>query len=682
MDRRDQVLQQYEKWNRWVMKTLWIVVVIGLVASAPLIASRVEMERSSNQVDIVFDYRDLLEISEYKANPQEFIEQQLLEMQEAGITGLAVYESTLDELEMSGSIKLFSAEEAALLNGDEDMQRSNRTYLLFSDTQTAALLEPIIREGFALYDIDSRPWSYNGNNGLSVGAGSEEAKVIPLDPDPVQLALLHNYGFRISARLSDARPYDHDRVDALLDRLTDAGVVSIIFAGKAVTGFSEDSNKLALTSMAELLEKHDLRFAVIEIIPAKQQKGLSKLGFLSDYRAVRLHSILEEEAVTAAPILADRFVLAVKDRNFRMIYLNARMKVDKEQGTISVPLANIYDSLKDPEFGAIQRIKDLGYSIGKPEPFKQVASAWDQIFKAIVCLGAIALITRMSGYFFPRLTLLILLAGLGFTAALYVLNSTLAIQALALLAAVSAPTAAMIQAISRVAGCHGVQVTSVRLFGWSLWIFFRTIALSLIGAVFTVALLNHISYILVLNQFRGVSVLHAMPIVLVALYVLFFHRSVSLGETIGRIKHLLLLNIRVLWVILAAFAGFVLYYYMTRTGNQGSVSSYEKMFRALLENTLGARPRTKELLTHPLMIIGLYLYVRYRKPAILTFLVIGTMGQLSVVDTFAHLHTPLEISMLRVIYGVVISSCIALVYVAAWELLVRSWRRWQKVFQE
>ena len=55
--------------------------------------------------------------------------------------------------------------------------------------------------------------------------------MIPLDPDPVQLALLQEYGFRISVRLSDARPYDQARMDALFGRLTNQGVSSIIFAG-------------------------------------------------------------------------------------------------------------------------------------------------------------------------------------------------------------------------------------------------------------------------------------------------------------------------------------------------------------------------------------------------------------------------------------------------------------------
>jgi hypothetical protein len=675
--------QQYHKWNQWLSKFLWIVIAVGVIASAPLIAGRAEMEQSSNLVDFVFDYRDLIDISTYKADPQSYIKEQLQAMKEAGVTGLAVYESTLSELENSGSIKLYSAEDAALLNGDEDLQKSNYTYLLFSDTQTAATLEPIIRSGFALYDIETMPWSYEGNLGLGIAVGALEATVTPLDPDPVQLALLQEYGFRISVRLSDARPYDQERMDALFGRLTNQGVSSIIFAGSSVTGYAENTNKLALTGMAELIKKYKLEVAIIDLPLAKQQKGVAKLASLTGFQAVRLHSILEEEASKGAELLADRFVLAVKDRNFRMIYLNARMSVDKEQGTVKVPLANLYTSLNDPEFGAIERIQDLGYTMGQPEPFKQHTNTlWDKLCMALVCLGAIALISRMSRLFLPKLTILVFIAGIGFTALLYVMNSVLVVQALALLAAVSAPTIAVIGAIQLVErrGARQDQASGLANLGWSLIVFIRTILLSLIGAVYTVALLNHVTYILVLNQFRGVSVLHMLPILLVALYVVCFHRTSSFREVLLRCKHILTMNIRVFWVVLAAAAAVVLLYYMSRTGNQGTVSPLERMFRSLLENTLGARPRNKELITHPFIIIGLYLFLRYRKYGILTLFIAGTMGQLSVVDTFAHLHTPLDISLLRVVYGVVISCFIALVYVVVWGILVRSWRRWQHLF--
>src|SRR5690606_33956502 len=146
-----------------------------------------------------------------------------------------------------------------------------------------------------------------------VGVGKTHATMIPLDPDLLQISRLHELGFRVSARLSDLRPYDHDRMDTLLGNLKANGVDSIIFAGKQVTGFGSDASQLSLTSMAELLGKHDIQFAVIDQPMAKQEQGIGKLANLTDYRVVRLHSILEDEAVNNARVLADRYVLAVKD---------------------------------------------------------------------------------------------------------------------------------------------------------------------------------------------------------------------------------------------------------------------------------------------------------------------------------------------------------------------------------
>lgn len=671
--------QLYQKFNKLTLKLLWLLTAVGLIASMPLMMNRIEMESGANQVEFVFDYRDLLDISEYRASPDAYVREQLAKLKAAGVTAMAVYESTLDELELSGGIKLYSAEEASLLSGDDDEQLGNRTYVLFADTRAAAALEPLIIEGLGVFDVPVTDWSYNGKRGLMIGTSKLEAEMLPLDPDPLQLELLQEYGFRLSVRLSDARPYDHHRMDTLLAKLKEAGADTIIYAGKQVTGYASDRDQLALTSMAELLQKYGFRFAVIEQPLDKQQRGIGKLAELSGYQAVRLHSILEDEAFQDARTLADRYVLAVKDRNHRMIYLNARMRMDREQSQLATPLKNITDSLSDPNFGAIERLKQLGFEIGPPQPFKVVNPGWEPALKALVMLGAIALITRMVSYFLPAAAGFVASLGLIGTAGLYVLSPALCMQALALLASVSAPTAAVISGIrtARRRLEAGGGEGALRAFGYSIVLFVRTLLLSLVGAVYVIALLNHISYIYVIQQFRGVSVLHILPIGLVALYALFFYGSESFGQVVGRIRRFLFANIKVIWVVIGGITGVILMYYLSRTGNSGVVLPWDRAFRELLEQTLGVRPRTKELITLPLYILGIYWFVRYRwVPAALVLVTAGTMGMLSVVDTFAHLHTPLDISGLRVLFGACISAGLAFLYYAAWELLMRGWKRW------
>jgi hypothetical protein len=211
--------------------------------------------------------------------------------------------------------------------------------------------------------------------------------------------------------------------------------------------------------------------------------------------------------------------------------------------------------------------------------------------------------------------------------------------------------------------------------GYAIWLLLKTSAISVIGIFFIVGLLNQITYSLVLEQFRGVSLLHLLPIVAIAFYWLLFNDSLSHKDKLNKAKKLLASYISVLWIIGAAAIAAAGFYYLSRTGNEGQASAFEKLFRSFLENTLGIRPRTKEfLIAHPLFILGAYLAVKYRNAVLLVL--IGVIGQASIVDTFAHLHTPLLISSVRIVYGLAFGILIGIGYIAVWEIVIRSWRRW------
>ena len=97
-----------------------------------------------------------------------------------------------------------------------------------------------------------------------------------------------------------------------------------------------------------------------------------------------------------------------------------------------------------------------------------------------------------------------------------------------------------------------------------------------------------------------------------------------------------------------AVAGLV---YISRTGNESAfVSGFELQLRTALDQLLGVRPRTKEfLIGHPLMLVALYYGFRYRYGV--GILALGMIGQVSLVNTFAHIHTPIIISLIRTGYG-------------------------------
>ena len=117
--------------------------------------------------------------------------------------------------------------------------------------------------------------------------------------------------------------------------------------------------------------------------------------------------------------------------------------------------------------------------------------------------------------------------------------------------------------------------------------------------------------------------------------------------------------------------------YVARTGNEGmSVSGLELQFRSLLDQILGVRPRTKEfLLGHPALL--LLLIYGYRDNRFLPLLLLAAIGQASLVNTFAHIHTPLLISLLRACHGLWLGILLGLLVYALIKLATRWGRRFQ-----
>jgi hypothetical protein len=91
---------------------------------------------------------------------------------------------------------------------------------------------------------------------------------------------------------------------------------------------------------------------------------------------------------------------------------------------------------------------------------------------------------------------------------------------------------------------------------------------------------------------------------------------------------------------------------LLRSGNESplEVLSVETWFRDSLEQWFAVRPRTKELFGHPLFVIFL-LSLPWRSRISLLFGLAALLGQVSILNTFCHLHTPLAVTIERVLLG-------------------------------
>ncbi|ANF98508.1 DUF5693 family protein [Paenibacillus bovis] len=668
------MVQKWQRWNNASAKWLWILVILGMVASLPIAYNRIQTEATSKNVEFVFNYRNLITIASYQPHPQDYIQQQLQRLKDAGVGSAAVYQSSLSELQTSQRIHVYSSADVANLQNQVIPLNENFTYVQFTSEENAQMLKPVLERVFGSLGISVSPWSYQKLPGVVIQTSPDDAGLKPLDPDPITMKTLHDMGFQIVPRLNDALPYSHAMLSGLLDQFSAVGVKTILFDGSSVTGFNDDIEKKSITAFAQLLKEHHIAIAAIENLKAPQD-GFSKLAYLTDYNVVRLYSLSEGDSQLDPITVADRFVLASKDRNIRMMYLNLAVSRDTTKAKMTDSIDNVINSLQAGG-NAIHDIQKNGFTIGPAVARDVHTFAMERYAKLLVLIGAIAAISLLAYYFVRRLTLIAFVLGLIGSAGLILIHKALLLeQGIALLAAISIPTIAMIYAVRKVDRLYESRQTlsTGKRVIQAVVLFIITSLWSLTGALFIIGLLDDITYQLVINQFRGVSLLHFAPIALTAIYIAFYRGKEGFG--FAGLRKLLKSPVTLTWIIVLGVVFVVGRYYLERTGNAGTVSPLEMQFRNALEGLFNVRPRNKEfLMAHPLFIVGVFIAAKYRHA--IYILIIASIGQLSMVDTFAHIHSPVLISLSRGLLGMGLGLILGLVAIVIWQIIERCWRKW------
>ncbi|MFZ2956416.1 MAG: DUF5693 family protein [Candidatus Ozemobacteraceae bacterium] len=192
---------------------------------------------------------------------------------------------------------------------------------------------------------------------------------------------------------------------------------------------------------------------------------------------------------------------------------------------------------------------------------------------------------------------------------------------------------------------EAVQSVAISAFPWirETGLFLgRLVAPSLLGGILIAGLHAESSYLLHFEQFRGIKAAFLLPIIWVGVWAL---RRYGTGFLSLFSRPL---NGRDLILGLLVVIGIAVY--LLRSGNVTFMrpSATEDMIRTWLEELLVARPRNKEfLIGYPAVFFFLLFYSR-RVWSILPLLAcVIEMGQVSVVNTFCHFHSPLFLAFLR-----------------------------------
>ena len=199
----------------------------------------------------------------------------------------------------------------------------------------------------------------------------------------------------------------------------------------------------------------------------------------------------------------------------------------------------------------------------------------------------------------------------------------------------------------------------------SILAFLKICVISFGGVLTIIGSISRTNFALGIDLFLGVKVATVVPIILVLAYLIYrehkFDYKYYKGVLDKKISYGALIVIGLLAI--------ALYVYVSRTGNTGTATAFERSFRQFLDNVLGVRPRTKEfLIAYPVLLALLYYGYKERYIVAVIFAVIGPI---SLVNTYAHIHTPVVISLIRSAYGIIFGIIIGLILIGVIKLISR-----------
>jgi hypothetical protein len=637
-----------------------IVLFVALIASLAVALFRWRAESHANRVELAMDFTDFDALARsYDYNPAAF----LIALRRAGLTSLALTEELGANVGYDG--KAYATTGAALLNQARiapvadpllaSLMRTRRIdrsaiYLLVSDPSTYHRYRTQLALHFMPKSVKvlraTRPWL------IEVRTQIDYFNAIALGIPTDQIRLARRLALLVVPRFQNDERFAFPQIEAMFRDVLryDPKVSTVIFFGlpNQVLGYPDH-----LQDTADAFKRHIFNFGSIETYdPSQVQKGNDTLARLIPGRTVRVQAIAKTELdkLRLDEVIA-RYVLGVRERNIRVVYLRPWGHRD---GNLSIEATNV-EMVK----AIADELRRDGFRLGRATPIP----AYHGNNRLLVGIAALAvpsifvLLLEAFGWYRRSLAaaayvLTILLYAAGALAH----HDAFARSAIGLAGALLFATAALLVLIPawNEIPAPAFRTQFVRSLGWTL----LATGVALLGALVVVGVLSSPLAMEEIDRFRGVRLILALP-PLIALGLYLFDRRFGAGVERPRDVFLSpVLTYQLLAGIAIVAAGVLM---LVRSGNESEVSpsSFELTLRHTLTAVLSVRPRFKEfLIGFPCMMVLPALLPLHRR-AIGWLLTLGIgVGVGDVIDTFSHLHTALEISVLRIFYGLLIGAII------------------------
>jgi len=625
-------------------KIFYSLIILTLLIAIFGIKERVSIEQTNHNVELAFDYNSLAEMG-LQYNNQKLT---LNQLKNYGVNSIALTPYDIEKLIKIDRVIKFTKSEInkiELLSEGRDgfwhsfPDREESVFLIFSQEDQFYNNLKYLKDDFNLSfkKIEGKNivfFPFWTEDYLSIDLGFSEELISEIKAQDLNIVYRFENWYNNSINFQ------------LLEKVKDQS--TIIFAGEEILGYPNE-----LKETQQIMKENKNIFGFIEAI-ISVQKGEDKLAQNLNYNLIRVHSVTQEEMNKYSQTkIIDRYLRAVRERDIRFLYLRPIIKENQNFDFVKNMNKNYIESLSN-------QLKTEGYNLADKAVYYQTFSN-SSFFLLISALGIlVGGILLLNEFFkFHKEIILYILFILGIIAILFIytfFDIYIFRTGLALGSSIIFPSLAVITQLLK----KDKKKTVLNYIIGAL--------ITLTGAIFLISALADISYLTKIQQFRGVKLAFLMPLVIITIYY-FVEYIVRQNElsTRDKLMQIFDMNLKAKHLLILVFIALTGIYYILRTGNFPilAVSSIEEKIRVILEKLLYVRPRFKEfLIGHPAFIIALYYFKDLKNNYVLYFLsLLAVVGQLNITNSFAHIHTPVLISLLRTIHGLWLGLLIGLVVV-------------------
>ncbi len=712
-------------------KLLVLLALLALLVSLVPIAGRVQTEENNKYYECVLDYSSLRAM----ARQSEMSEDEWLDLfRSLGVDKVALSEASALDLHQSAAIPVhamtvkkamenygwedsYPAEVAAWLRESTDVSDC----LIW--TETAAGYEWILDAFTARFEDFEAKTYLEGEHGFLFiqqqknGMKGEKLLDLRLGIWPGTVELLERHGYQIVPRTVTQKDMNGTKfAEAYIDVLKHYNAPYFMNNGDELVGYESDEG---WDLLVQYLNESGASVAMMEQNDQSQNQtwpGIEDLLNETGYRGIRvfnewayIQNRYQYCGYEGPEEITNTFFRAIAERNCKVIFLKMILEPDSDVSWDADEKEWVY--ITDPaEYEKMltdldTRLAPLGYTRGTVPAMEMEDPS--VLLKVVQGIGTAALLVMLFDLFFfigkRWRTILLVLGALGF-AGLAVLKPAMFRLILSMSGGIVMPSLAAVGLCRVLMEKRRTepQAKFGRVLGYTLGISVLTILTAFCGSLLATSALSQLSYMIEMDLYRGVKIMQLIPIGLfiLAYLLVYAYEETGARDAVlahvgprgekGRVKRFNAYFAQVMktpmqlgWfvaiVVIAVAAVFLLLvfvYYIYRTGNSTTTPETELAFRNFLENTLIARPRTKEMLIGwPMLMLFIWSLRRGMKFLPMVFGMGMSIGLVSVVNTFLHIRTPFLLSLLRTGWGILFGLLIGLAAVVIAEGLYRLVRR-------